>query len=125
MRRFLRRRSRPAAWALIAALVVAFVVNCAPTAEATPAQKACCVAMGHDCGPTGQEQDCCATESARLDSFAAASSVGALAPVSLGAALILPATASPSSQARRVDRDRAHLNFPGVPTYLRSSVLLL
>lgn len=30
--------------------------------ELTPEQKACCVAMGHDCGAAGVEMGCCSSE---------------------------------------------------------------
>ena len=124
MRGFLQRRSRPIGWALIAGLVLAFVVNCAPMAEAAPTQKACCAAMGHDCGPR-QELDCCAAESARLESVAA---VNQLLPPSPGfdtPALVLPALVPSSTQILRTDREGANSHFTRVPTYLRFSVLLL
>lgn len=124
MRGFLQRRSRPIGWALIAGLVLAFVVNCAPMAEATPTQKACCAAMGHDCGPK-QELDCCAAESARLESVAALSQLLPPAPSLDTPALVLPALVPPSMQVLRAEHESANSYFAGVPTYLRISVLLL
>lgn len=47
--------------ALIAAISGGAWAECL-SGELTPEQKACCVAMGHDCGAAGVEMGCCSSE---------------------------------------------------------------
>ena len=53
------RTSRLVGWGMILVLGVLPSLICVSGPEMTQAQKACCVAMGHDCGPMAREQDCC------------------------------------------------------------------
>lgn len=69
MHRVIRGTVRPAAAALVAAFTLLFPLACVTGPEMTPAQKACCAAMGHECGPVAQ-QDCCSIEVRQIDQFA-------------------------------------------------------
>ena len=119
MRTFPRRRSRPAAWALIVALTLAFVVNCVPEADATPAQTACCVAMAHDCGAASIEQSCCASEVASLESLAAKTPVAVSAPPAAAFVCVFAPPSPLFSRASLVTSVRlVPVKPPKIPTYL-------
>jgi hypothetical protein len=65
---------RPAGRILAATVALALIlvssVTCLLGAQMTPAQKACCAAMNHDCGAMALETGCCATEAPNLTSLA-------------------------------------------------------
>jgi hypothetical protein len=68
MHRHVPHRSRATAWTLLLAFVVVLTATCIATADAAPAQDACCASMAADCGTSmAQEHTCCPTESVRLD----------------------------------------------------------
>lgn len=126
MGRFITRRNRATASALIVALTAAFLVNCAPVAGAAPAQKACCAAMAHGCGRIGLEQDCCARQSLRFDSVVVAKPVVPNAPPNTDwATVILPRAEAVALLLLPVSRYSTRVHDPGIPTYLRLSVLLI
>lgn len=97
------------------------------TEDLTPEQKACCAAMGHDCGAVGVEMGCCPTEPQTQDR-AQASGVkpDLVAPVLLTGPLAL----SPEPHVRlgvaaAASFDRETLKLPDRPTYLVLSVFLI
>jgi hypothetical protein len=123
MVRATKRTRRLLAATLAVALVVVSSATCVLGANVTPAQKACCTAMNHDCGAMAMEQGCCAPEAPNLTSLVSSMSTSLLAaPVlvvlGLTAAEFAPSTilstsgifdlASPTSQRK--------------PTYLFFSV---
>lgn len=61
------------------ALIVVSSATCLLGAQMTPAQKACCAAMNHDCGAMALETGCCATEAPNLTSLASATLTSQLA----------------------------------------------
>ena len=63
MARSLRHILRPLTWALMLTFAAVVSTECLMAAEMTEAQKACCVAMKHDCDSAAVQQDCCASES--------------------------------------------------------------
>ena len=69
MVRAAKRTGRFLAGALAVALVVVSFATCLLSANMTPAQKACCTAMNHDCGAMAMEHGCCSTEAPNLTSL--------------------------------------------------------
>lgn len=93
------RSMRPSGRLLAATMAIAVIVlssaTCLLAVEMTPAQKACCAAMNHDCGEMALETGCCPSESPSLISLAAASLTPQVASadcvaVSVGAANLIP-----------------------------------
>ena len=93
------QRLRPVARLLAGTLALALALmssaTCLLAVDMTPAQKACCAAMNHDCGAMAIEQGCCATESPNLTSLASSTSISPVAPpapvsVSVAAAELAP-----------------------------------
>lgn len=127
MRTWMTRWSRPISWTLAVAFAVALSANCATGEEMTDAQKACCAAMGHDCGSMAQSEDCCSHESPRSQHFfATAKTTPTLAP----ALLALPFAVLPALAA--ADHSSAFVHLPGfrlqpsrVPKYLLTTTLLI
>ena len=106
-------------------MVIAVVVSASCLAGGqTPEQRACCAAMGHDCGGAAMEAVCCTGEAAKRDAVSP-SSVETLAkvhPQILVAILDMP---EPHG-AVGVQRARGTAEFaspPGLPTYLLVSTL--
>ena len=122
MRKLLRRTFRPIGWALTVVLAVALSADCVASAEMTEAQKACCAAMGHDCGRMAQAQDCCSHEAPEIEKFSAVKP----SPLSPPVALVAPVVYLPGvSHSGRISSFRALISvaqkLPGVPTYLSNS----
>lgn len=124
MRKWIFRWTRPIGWTLAVALAVALSANCVTGEEMTPAQMACCAAMGHDCGAMAQKADCCSHESPRVAQFFAAVKGTVLAvPVLLATPVaLLPATAP---QGLRTHVTHVPLKPNRVPKYLRTAALLI
>lgn len=123
----MRTASRPLiVLSLVVALTGAALAECV-TENLTPEQKACCAAMGHDCGAAGVEMGCCPTDPQTQDR-AQASGVkpDLVAPVLLtGPLALLP---EPDARLRVVAAasfDREMLKLSERPTYLLLSVFLI
>lgn len=97
------------------------------TEDLTPEQKACCAAMGHDCGAAGAEMGCCPTEPQTQDRAQATGVKSDLIPPALltGPLALLP---EPHVRLRAVTAasfDRETLKLPDRPAYLLLSVFLI
>lgn len=118
-----RVRLPAAALAVIMAILVS--MNCF-AAEMTSAEKACCVAMSHDCGRLAQQHECCRSEAPRVDQSSAVSRISIAAPVATVIGQI--ATDLVPHSLLRVHRDASSaspVRPPGLPTYLLVSSLRL
>ncbi len=86
----------------------------------TPEQRACCVAMNHDCGVAGIEMGCCTSEPHTSD-FALTSAAGQ-APVApalvTGPLALLPAPHVPPHTGATQPFAREMLHLPDRPAYL-------
>jgi hypothetical protein len=121
------RGMRPAGRVLAAMVAVALIVlssaTCLLAAQMTPAQKACCVAMNHDCGAMAIEKGCCATETPNLTSLASATLTSQFASpdvvmASVSVADLIPAILFRASAAFDSDTPR----YSSRSTYLLVSV---
>lgn len=120
------RTTRLITWVLMVAFVVMLSADCVTAKEMTPAQKACCAAMGHNCGAVAKEQGCCKVDSQQVEQFAAAKRVTAPPPVVVvWPAAVLPETLTSSFVLRHVPLDSSSHGPPGVPRYLLISFLLI
>jgi len=124
------QRMRPVGRLLAGMLALALVVvssaTCLLAAETTPAQKACCAAMNHDCGAMAIEQGCCATESPSLTSLASSTPSSLVAPPALVPVGMAAAALAPPVRVRTLDAfDLAPPIHPSRPTYLFVSVFRL
>lgn len=127
MRRWMIRWTRSIAWTLAVAFAVALSANCVTGAEMTDAQKACCVAMGHDCGAMAGGEDCCSHKSSRVSQGLIASkgvSLAAPDPLLVPFAL-LPAIPSSLIQHDLTQVAHAALRPRRTPTYLFLASLLV
>lgn len=116
--RSFRRRMRLAASAVTAALCVMLFVTCVSAAQMTPAQKACCAAMRHDCGEMARDASCCTGETQADRSLVAAKPTSVALPIALLMA-VLDMPRAPVASTRRVARaEPSALKPPGIPTYL-------
>ena len=119
------RTRRPIVWALTLAFGVVLSADCATGSELTEAQKACCAAMGHDCGQMAQEHDCCSVESQKVEQFTAKQISLAPPLTAVGLFALIPDLAQLSSVCHRTHLFRVPLRLPRVPTYLLVSSLLI
>lgn len=125
MRRFIKRTLRPITWTLAVAFAVVLSAQCVTAEDMTPAQQACCVVMGHDCGPMIQ-QDCCAMESHNVDQLVAVKSVSVKPVLTLVATpFATPVSVYVSTPLLQAAHDRSLQPLADVPTYLRVSALLI
>jgi hypothetical protein len=113
-------------FSVVVALTGTALAECV-TDNLTPEQKACCAAMGHDCGTAGVEMGCCPPEPQTQDRVQASGvKPDLVAPVLLtGPPALLP---EPDAQFRVVAAasiDRETLKLPDRPTYLLLSVFLI
>lgn len=111
---------------LVIAMTGAALAECV-TEDLTPEQKACCAAMGHDCGAVGVEMGCCPTEPQTQDR-AQASGVkpDLVAPVLLtGPLALLPEPHVRLGVVAAASFDRETLKLPDRPTYLVLSVFII
>ncbi len=111
---------------LVLAIAGAAWAQCV-TEDLTPEQKACCAAMGHDCGATGVEMGCCPTEPQTQDRV----QVSGVKPDLVAPALLTgPLALLPEPHVRlgvvaAASFDRETLKLPDRPTYLVLSVFLI
>lgn len=127
MRTWMTRWTRPIAWTLAVAFAVVLSANCATGEEMTEAQKACCAAMGHDCGAMAGGEDCCSHESSRVSQAlitAKGVSLAVPAPLLVPFAL-LPAIPSASLQHGLAQVAHVALRSSRIPTYLLLATLLI
>lgn len=118
------RATRLITWALMVAFVVALSANCVTAADMTPAQKACCAAMGHDCGRVAKDHSCCKTESQQVEQFSAAKRVTVPLPVAVvGPLAVLPDTLTSPLIVLHERFEGSSASPPGVPRYLLVSSL--
>lgn len=111
---------------LVVAMTGAALAECV-TENLTPEQKACCAAMGHDCGAAGAEMGCCPTAPQTQDRVQASGvKPDLVAPVLLTGPLAL--FPEPDARLRVVAAasfDRETLKLPDRPTHLLLSVFLI
>lgn len=129
MRRWMLRRTRPIGWTVAVAFAVALSARCAPGAEMTDAQKACCAAMGHDCGRMAQKEDCCSHQSQTVQQFFATVKGAGLALVA-PSPVLLPFAVSAATLRVSSGGDFGQLTQTSpkparVPQYLLTSALLI
>jgi len=121
------RRCRPLlVLGLVVAITTAAWAECV-TEDLTPEQKACCAAMGHDCGAAGVEMGCCSTEPQTQDRVQASGvKPDLVAPVLLtGPLALLPEPHVRLGIVAAASFDRETLKLPERPTYLVLSVFLI
>lgn len=111
---------------LVIAMTGAALAECV-TENLTPEQKACCVAMGHNCGAAAAEMGCCPTEPQTQDRVQASGVKPELvAPVLLAGPLaILPEPHVRLHAVAAASYDRETLKLPDRPAYLLLSVFLI
>jgi len=111
---------------LVIAMTGAALAECV-TEHLTPEQKACCAAMGHNCGAAGVEMGCCPTEAQPPDPAQVTGVKPDLTPpaVVTGPLALLP---DPHERLRAVavsSFSRETLKLPDRPAYLLLSVFLI
>jgi hypothetical protein len=111
---------------LVIAMTGAALAECV-TENLTPEQKACCAAMGHDCGAAGVEMGCCPTEPQTQDRVQASGVKPELiAPAVLtGPLAVLPQPYVRLHAVAAASFDRETLKLPERPAYLLLSVFLI
>lgn len=126
MRTWLTRRTRPITGTLAVAFVVALFANCATGEPMTEAQKACCAAMGHDCGAMAESEGCCSHESPRsAQFFATAKTTPSLAPALLAVPFAVWPVLPQDHSSAFVHLLATHLQPSRVPKYVLTSALLI
>jgi hypothetical protein len=123
----MRRVVRPlVVLSLVIAIAGAAWAECV-TEDLTPEQKACCAAMGHDCGAAGAEMGCCPTEPQTQDRVQATGTKPDLvAPALLtGPLALLPDPHVRLQAVAAASFDRETLKLPGRPAYLLLSIFLI
>jgi hypothetical protein len=114
-----QRIVRPIASALMVAFAVVSSAECMLGAHMTPEQKACCVAMQHDCGAMAIQSSCCVGKDGDDQAFVASKPSEGFVPVAALLAVLstAPPPLIPSARLwRRVESFSA--SPPGIPTYL-------
>lgn len=110
---------RPVAAAMMFAVFAMLSASCLAAENMTPAQKACCAAMDHDCGHMAITEGCCPGYTQEDTSLSPAGRVDVATPVPpvLIAVLDLP---EPASQAAGVVAPASTMPVkpPGTSTYL-------
>ena len=101
-------------WALAVVLAATTGATCLSAAQQTPAERACCDAMAHECGDMTLESACCATQP---DSDYAVVAITTL-PAALPVAVLEATTGFMAPAPRPLMRDASFARPPGVPTYL-------
>jgi hypothetical protein len=111
---------------LVVAMTGAALAECV-TENLTPEQKACCAAMGHDCGAAGAEMGCCPTDPQTQDRVQPSGAKPELiAPAPLTGLLAeLPEPYVRLHAVAATSFDRETLKLPDRPTYLLLSVFLI
>jgi hypothetical protein len=118
------RRRQFIASGLMLAMTVVLATSCFAMHGSTPEEKACCAAMGHDCGALALERKCCSGEAMRVSAVTPATAT--IAP-SAPAAVLIALLAEPSPIVRGFSFPPFHrgglVKPPGDPTYLLNSAL--
>jgi hypothetical protein len=118
------RRKHYIASGLMLGMTVVLATSCFAMHGRTPEEKACCAAMGHDCGALAFERDCCSGEATKLGAVAPGTvTIGVTAP----AAVLVALLDEPSPVVRGFAVSMLHrgglVKPPGDPTYLLNSTL--
>ena len=71
---------RPVAAAMMFAVVAMLSASCLEAENMTPAQKACCAAMNHDCGQMAISEGCCTGHTQETRSLSPATRVETATP---------------------------------------------
>lgn len=102
------------------ALIAMLSASCLAAESMTPAQKACCAAMAHDCGEMALTAGCCASHVSKDTSLSTANRVEAAAPQAVPMLVaVLVALEPPAPDARRVAHaSTTPVKPPGTSTYL-------
>lgn len=116
--RSLRRRTRLTASAVTAVFGAMLFVTCVSAAQMTPAQKACCAAMQHDCGAMSVEASCCKGETDADHSLGAVKPTFATFAFATVTAIIDVPPTPDTSTSRFARAEPSALRPPGIPTYL-------
>ena len=113
------RAMRPVAGAIVVAVVVMLSANCLGADVMTPAQKACCAAMAHDCGHMALTEACCTGQAQEHQGMAAASraEIAAVAVPVLIAVLQQPEPLTRNGQTVALVSETP-VKPPGTSTYL-------
>ena len=74
---------RPVAGAMMFAVAMLLSASCFAAENMTPAQKACCAAMAHNCGEMAVSDGCCSAPAQESTSLSATSRIEAPAPAAL------------------------------------------
>lgn len=101
---------------------------CVTDAPATATQMACCVAMGHDCGASETEADCCPTEVESGRYFVTAKSAAVQPPVPGAvpwAPVALRTVVTAARDVRALVLTGPSPGHRSVPIFLRVSSLLI
>lgn len=109
------------------ALAVVVSADCMTARDLTAAQKACCAAMGHDCGEGAVRPDCCPAPTAQIAQLSVAKTVPLVTapqPV-LASVLALTEPLADACLAVRDFLNGSSRKPPGVPTYLLISTFRL
>ncbi len=111
---------------LVIAMTGAALAECV-TEDLTPEQKACCAAMGHNCGAAGAEMGCCPTEPQPQDRTQVTGVKPDLAPpaVVTGPLALLPDLHERLRAVAAISFSRETLKLPDRPAYLLLSVFLI
>jgi hypothetical protein len=118
LRRF-RQQARLIALAPMVAVAMVVFATCVAAATATPAQRACCEAMNHDCGEMAMQSSCCtgaAQDHWRLGAAAKSSDQMVSAPLLV--ATVIGVDPPPLFPAGEAIRRSSSPSPPGVATYL-------
>jgi hypothetical protein len=108
------------------AFAVVLSGDCATGTDVTEAQKACCAAMGHNCGAMATKPGCCSVASQNVDQFIAAKQVSIARPLLVFSLLaVVPELPALSSILRRIRLNAIPLRLPGIPTYVLVSAFLI
>jgi hypothetical protein len=116
-------RRRPyIASGLMLAMTIVLATSCFAMRGKTPEERACCAAMGHDCGALAFERECCSGEATKLNAVAPTTiTVAVTAP----AAVLVAVLEDPSPVVRGFAASMLHhgglIKPPGDPTYLLNS----
>jgi len=111
---------------LVTAMTGAALAECV-TENLTPEQKACCAAMGHNCGAAGAEMGCCPTEPQPPDRAPVTAAQPDLTPpaVVTGPLARLPDAHERLRAVAANSFSRETLKLPDRPAYLLLSAFLI
>jgi hypothetical protein len=118
-------RRRPyIASGLMLAMTIVLATSCFAMRGKTPEDRACCAAMGHDCGALAFERQCCSGEATKLNAVAPATvMVAAAPPVAVLVAVLEEPSPGVRGLAASMLQAAGLIKPPGDPTYLLNSTL--